>query len=181
VSRFEQSRQSRILRGVTATLVTLILAGCGTGQLTGTSTQGNSTGGANGAAGTIVIRDAEIEFGHPASGSVVHPVHGTAPLQMRIVNEGGTADRLLSVHSGKAESASIGGAVEVPAGQSLVVGSKPTVLPGTHATQITLVGLKEDIHAGLTYPVVLTFEKAGPITLMVPVDNPTTPREPAAE
>ncbi len=43
--------------------------------------------------------------------------------------------------------------------------------------QIVLTGLTEDIRAGLTYPVVLNFERAGQITLAVPVGYPEEPRE----
>lgn len=42
--------------------------------------------------------------------------------------------------------------------------------------QIVLTGLREDIRAGLTYPLVLTFERAGQIRVDVPVGNPSTPR-----
>jgi hypothetical protein len=42
-----------------------------------------------------------------------------------------------------------------------------------------LSGLQEDIRAGLTYPLVLTFERAGEVRLEVPVGNATAPREDA--
>jgi copper(I)-binding protein len=44
-----------------------------------------------------------------------------------------------------------------------------------------LTGLREDITAGPTYPVTFTFERAGQIQVPVPVQNPTGPRENAAE
>ncbi len=43
--------------------------------------------------------------------------------------------------------------------------------------QVVLTGLTEDVRAGLTYPVVLNFEKAGQVTLTVPVGFPSEPRE----
>ena len=43
--------------------------------------------------------------------------------------------------------------------------------------QVVLTGLKEDVRAGLTYPVVLNFERAGQVTLQVPVGFPEEPRE----
>lgn len=49
----------------------------------------------------------------------------------------------------------------------------PTPSPeGTTSAQVVLAGLKQDVKAGLTYPVVLTFQRAGDVTLQVPVGNP---------
>jgi copper(I)-binding protein len=47
------------------------------------------------------------------------------------------------------------------------------------AAQVVLSGLKEDIRAGLTYPLVLNFQVAGQVTLNVPVGYPDKPREDA--
>lgn len=43
--------------------------------------------------------------------------------------------------------------------------------------QVVLTGLTDNVRAGLTYPVVLNFEKAGQVTLTVPVGFPSEPRE----
>lgn len=48
---------------------------------------------------------------------------------------------------------------------------------GSREAQIVLTGLREDIRAGLTYPLVLTFERAGEIRLDIPVGNSSAPRE----
>lgn len=45
---------------------------------------------------------------------------------------------------------------------------------------IVLTGLREDVQAGLTYPLILTFERAGEVRFDVPVANPDTLREDAA-
>lgn len=47
--------------------------------------------------------------------------------------------------------------------------------------QMVLTGLRDDIRTGLTYELVLVFERAGEIRLDVPVGHPQTPREPATE
>jgi copper(I)-binding protein len=44
---------------------------------------------------------------------------------------------------------------------------------GTTSAQVVLTGLKEDLKAGLTYPVVLTFQRAGDVTVQVPIGNPS--------
>ena len=41
--------------------------------------------------------------------------------------------------------------------------------------QVELTGLREDIRAGLTYPIGLTFERAGQVTVMLPVGTPAIP------
>lgn len=48
---------------------------------------------------------------------------------------------------------------------------------GAREAQIVLTGLKDDVRAGLTYPVVFNFERGGQITIDVPVGNPAEPRE----
>lgn len=180
MSRSEPSRRSRA--GAAAALAALLLlTGCGAGQLTATSTQRGSAGGANADAGDILVREAEIEFGDSAPGEVVYPAGTTAPLQMRIVNQGVVADRLVSATSRAASVVHLSGPLEVPAGQVLVVGSRPPAAPGVRTAQITLTGLHEDVRAGLTYELVLVFERAGPVLLHLPVDNPTTPREATSE
>jgi copper(I)-binding protein len=45
---------------------------------------------------------------------------------------------------------------------------------------IVLTGLREDVQPGLTYPLILTFERAGEVRFDVPVANPETLREDAA-
>jgi len=51
--------------------------------------------------------------------------------------------------------------------------SSGVVTPGTTRAQVVLTGLKSDLQVGPTYPVVLTFERAGSVTLQVPVANPS--------
>lgn len=182
MSRIARSRPSRVVIGVGVAVAALLLSGCGAGQLTGTSTQRGSAGGASATVGDIAVRDAEIQFGTGVVAAVVHPAGSSAPLEMRIVNVGGTADRLLSASSPFAAAVEISGVTDIPGGQALVVGGTPTAAaPSTRAAQITMTGLVNDIRSGLTYPVVLTFQKAGPIRLDLPVANPAIPREPAAE
>lgn len=60
----------------------------------------------------------------------------------------------------------------------------PTAAPTTSVAagserevHVVLTGLRQDVRAGLVYEVVLTFEKAGPIKVNVPVGNPGEPRK----
>jgi copper(I)-binding protein len=70
-------------------------------------------------------------------------------------------------------------------------GETPTTAPPTPvappaeetepgAGHIVLTGLHEEIQAGRSYPLVLTFERAGDVRFDIPVANPDTLREEAA-
>jgi copper(I)-binding protein len=59
--------------------------------------------------------------------------------------------------------------------------SSGVVAPGTTTAQVVLTGLKQDLQVGPTYPVVLTFERAGSVTLQVPVANPSENQGPSGE
>jgi len=59
--------------------------------------------------------------------------------------------------------------------------SSGVVAPGTTRAQVVLTGLKSDLQVGPTYPVVLTFERAGSVTLQVPVANPSENQGPSGE
>ena len=61
------------------------------------------------------------------------------------------------------------------AGSTAAAGAAPSTGPspeGTTRAQVVLTGLKQDLQAGLTYPVTLTFQRAGDVTVQVPVGNP---------
>jgi copper(I)-binding protein len=66
-------------------------------------------------------------------------------------------------------------------------GAEPTAVAVPPAAEgepgvgnIVLTGLREDVQAGLTYPLILTFERAGEVRFDVPVASPDTLREDAA-
>lgn len=183
-----------------AMIAALALAGCSAGQVAQTSSQVPAVGGANSGVGQIAVRDVQIEFADQVEGGNVYARGGNAPLRMTIVNAGTGPDRLVSVTSPVATSVQVSGVTAIPGGQALVVEGEPapaaepaeeqgesdssTTTPPVptasetpaDGTQVVLTGLREDIRAGLTYPLVLTFERAGQIRVDVPVGNPSTPR-----
>jgi copper(I)-binding protein len=72
-------------------------------------------------------------------------------------------------------------AAEAPAGaEPAPVAAPPAAEAPPGAGSIVLTGLREDVQAGLTYPLILTFERAGELRFDVPVANPETLREDAA-
>jgi len=172
----------------------LALTGCGAGQIAGTAEQVATVSGSNATVGPIAVRDAVIVFGEEVEGDTVYPRGSDAPMSMTIVNQGAEADRLVSASSAWAGSVEVSGTTEIPGGRAVVVegdtqvtgaaapGGAPTVAPNTtpqpaEAAQIVLTGLLDDLRAGLTYDVVLTFERAGDVRLQVPIGAASAPRE----
>lgn len=155
-------------------LVLFVLAGCGSfeAQLT-------APGGADDTAGTIAVRDARFSASTPRAGDQAYAPGEDAPLTLTIVNSGDATDRLVSVSSPVATGGSVDGDAQILGGFALVSGydqvSPARTLPATVAAEVALTGLREPLRAGLTYPVTLTFERAGAITLQVPVGNPDVP------
>ena len=101
----------------------------------------------------------------------------TAAAFMLITNAGTEADKLIAVKTDVAETAEIhqmkegsGGVMEmspVEGGLEIPVGGSVELKPGSF--HVMLIGLKEDLTAGTSYELTLTFEKAGDVTIVVPV------------
>jgi len=196
VSRSPRTRRTGVA-AIGVVIGALALAGCGAGQITQTSTQVSAVSGAQASVGAIAIRDAEFEYA-PTSNASVYPTGGNAPLRMSIVNSAGTDDKLVSATSPVARSVRITGNAVVSSGRVLLVEGAPApaaaaptsaarssasaAAPADEASgaQIVLVGVNQEIRPGLTYPVTLTFQKAGVVTVQVPVGNPTAPRTASA-
>lgn len=234
VTQVSDPRRNRAQLVIGALIAAVAVAGCGAGQITQTSRQVAAVEGASATGGQISVRNAMIEFDEAAHGAVIHPIGGSAPLQMVIVNTGAEVDRLVAASSPVAESVQISGVLRIPGGQALTVEgapaalaapspaeaapattpsatpgaapstSTPTTAPSTPAPptstpapaaqpapvapppvaqgapgvgNIVLTGLREDVQAGLTYPLILTFERAGEVRFDVPVANPDKLRE----
>ncbi|MDN5914960.1 MAG: copper chaperone PCu(A)C [Pseudonocardia sp.] len=167
-----------------ATAATLALAaGCGAGQISQTANSVTATNGAEGTTGTIAVRDAQLASRPPVAGDALHQLGADVPVKLTIVNQATgrvpgviRPDRLVSVSSPLFGSARITGDTRVTDGHALVAGYDEPVSSltrsGAHRIGITLVGLRSPLRAGLTCPVTLTFERAGTLTLQLPVENP---------
>lgn len=155
------------------------LPACGAGQEAQTANQVTASGGAAGRVGSILVRDAHLVWNGPVQGDTVYEVGADAPIQLTIINtvdDGMAADRLVAVRSPVATSGRITGDARIPDGQVLTAGyAKPAAagtVPPEGTVDILLTGLTSPIRAGLTYPVVFTFERAGDLRLELPVENP---------
>jgi copper(I)-binding protein len=112
--------QNRRVVGATvlAFAATLVLAGCGAGQITQTDTEVPAINGANVQVGTLYIRNATLQF--PPAGPA-YTVGSTAALSLTIVNSGARDDELVGVTSDASRGAVIQGSKVVVARSSLVI------------------------------------------------------------
>ncbi|NUT94535.1 MAG: hypothetical protein HOY78_21205 [Saccharothrix sp.] len=231
----------------------LAAAGCSAGQVTQTDTQVAAVNGASGTAGNIAVRDAQLLF------PVAHGYYqegDSAPVVVLIANNGGDADKLLSVTSDRSGEAEITGDKDLEPGTAISGGadqddagshqtttshatSTSTSSADSHGTsgaatttttpgsttgsatgsttttttsasdtsvsapatttrnpsasvsasakpsepgkvKIVLKGFKGDLRPGQTLRVTFLFEKAGPITLDLPIGATPEPRKEGA-
>jgi hypothetical protein len=179
VSRSQHLKAVR-LRLIPAALglgAVVALAGCSAGQVTETDTQVAAVNGGSGDLNGIAIRNATFTFPSPEA----HYAAGSsAPVQAVLTNVG-PDDKLVQVSSPYAASATLGGDTSLPSRTALHAtgGAEQVQQAETHAdrnVEITLNGLKQDITAGVTIPVTFVFEKAGAVTVQVPVGPDHAPR-----
>lgn len=162
--------------------VLLFATGCGAGQIAQTANHVTATNGAQGRVGPMLVRDAQLVGQPPVTGDTLHEPGADVPVRVTIVHDashsvpGVGADRLVAVSSPSFTAGRVTGDTRVDVGGALAAGyDEPVSAVTTGGTQrigITLLGLREPLRAGLTYPVTFTFERAGPLTLQLPVANP---------
>jgi periplasmic copper chaperone A len=100
----------------------------------------------------------------------------TGAVYMTVDNKSGTADRLtgassdvadkLQIHEMKVENG-VMKMREVVGGLSIPAGGSVALKPGSY--HVMLIGLKKPLTVGEKFPLTLTFEKAGNISVTVPV------------
>jgi len=155
-----------------ATLLTaaLALAGCSAGTVTQTGTVVSQAAGAQGQVGQVLLRDMSIDSGPTET----VPSGAEVPLRGTIINEGATADRLVSVSSPYAVGVRQEGAAVIPGSNAVrIVGAEPVpVGPSDPANRsvagsmrLVLTGVTQQLRAGPTYAVTFTFERAGSVTV----------------
>jgi copper(I)-binding protein len=174
VSRSERIRPTRAALVAGALIGALALAGCGAGQITQTAEQQAAVSGANLTTQHIEIRNAEIEF--PVGGSqrlAAYTAGSSAPVTVSIANDDDLPDRLLSASSPVAESIRVTGDTQIAAHGALTASTTPGGVVGNVGTpiEISLEGLRQDIGPGLSYPVTFVFERAGSVTVDMPMGN----------
>lgn len=182
-------RSSRTGAGalVAGLALTIGLSGCGAGQQASTAEAVTASGGAAGQVGSIEVRNAQFAWTGSVTGGAVYQPGQDVTLQVSIVNDRTVTlpdamapDTLLSVSSPIARSGRIVGDARIGDGQVLTSGyDRPVAsIPTSDTREVTimLLGLTEPLRAGMNYPVVFTFARAGELRLEVPVENPAAPR-----
>ena len=184
---------NRALRAATVGVLLftpLALTACSAGQVNQTSTQLRDKVGPMAQVGALDLR--EIQLAYPTAGS--YAAGDDAELTMGIVNNGSEDDALTGIEgtgfsrvrvtgsaSGTAAPASPTGATSsAPATASgaraldITVPADSTVFLGQNAPTVTLVGLAQDLTPAQTIELTFTFERAGEVTVAVPVAAPSS-------
>jgi copper(I)-binding protein len=122
--------------GVLALGAALVLAGCGAGQITQTSTQQAAVNGTHAQVKNIDLRNAAVQY--PTSGPG-YAAGATPALTLTIVNRDAQDDSLVSVTTEGGGQATIAGSKTIVAGHSLVIGPDDAV-ESTNEVQSTTSG-----------------------------------------
>jgi copper(I)-binding protein len=173
---------NRALRAATIgalLLSPIALSACSAGQVTQTATQERDKVGATAEVGDITVRAAELAY--PSGGR--YEEGDDAELHMAIVNTGTEDDALVDITGDGFDRFRVTGSGTAPAGESPTGGSRDdqidlpadtSVFPGENAPTLTLVGLSESLTTGQAVELTLVFERAGEVTLLVPVSTPSS-------
>jgi copper(I)-binding protein len=180
-----RSRTFAVTSGMAACglAATVLLSGCGAGQLSQTAVQMPAVNGTNAWVGQVNY------------GIALRNLHLRAPQNSDFIKPGSTADMLFVAVNGSADApdrlvsitsdvgrVSLTGSPTVPAGGSLIVGTpdgQPSPLDATEGAKTVeaSVTLTKPISNGLNYDFTFTFEKAGSSTIAVPISAGESPRQ----
>ena len=170
---------NRALRAATMgalLLSPIALSACSAGQVTQTATQDRDKAGPQAQVENITLRSVLIEY--PTSGR--YDQGDDAELRAGIINTSDEADTLLTIESDAFEGVrAIGGdtnAVSDASGFSteldIEIPRDETVFLGGDGPTILLENLSENLTAGQSIELTMTFEQAGAVTVRASVDNP---------
>ena len=155
----------------------LVVTGCGTGQITQTSSQESAVNGTAANVGDIALRNVHLQA--VQTSDFLQP--GTAVQVMFVAsNESPDVDDKLLRISSDVGAVALTGDGSLPAGAALVVGSpdgQTAFMPmGSAAPAAAEVTLSTPITNGLTYNFTFEFEEAGKATVAVPISAGEAPR-----
>lgn len=156
--------------GALALATVVALTGCSSGQVTQTSRQASTVNGASADVGELALRDIRILF--PSGGS--YAKGSTAQLVLVVVNRGLDQDRLVDVTGDFFDSAAVPTDSGTGASVNAPVPAQGSLLFGTSEfPSVELTDLSEEISAADVVTLTFVFDKAGEVTVDVPVANPT--------
>jgi copper(I)-binding protein len=161
-------------------IVAVVLSGCGSGQLSQTASQESAVDGSSAVINNVALRNVHIQAAQ--SGDFLQP-GTTVDLVLVVVNQSpDVADKLVDISSdiGKV---TVTGDSRLPAGGSLFVGTlngqSPKAVNAVEAadTVKATVALSKPITNGPNYNFTFDFEKAGSVSVAVPISAPEGARQ----
>lgn len=177
------------------------MSGCAAAQVAQTAEEPPAVNGAIGKLGKIALRDASLVY--PAQTNGIYAKGSDVELAMTVINRKSADDKLVKVSSKDASDAAYEGSRVVPGNGTLVVGMPAQAgaggaQPTESAAATSAVDSAQDeqsigharvvlrdttvpIRSGQDLKITFTFEKAGSVTMSVPVATPTHPRESGGE
>lgn len=151
-------------RLVAVTAALGLTAGCAAGQVTGTNTQTSTVDGAGANVGDLALRD--ITFESPDGG--LYEAGDSARLLFTVVNRNPLEDdALVDVTSPAFE-----GDLDSDDGLPIELPARVDVSFREDGSVLELTDLAEDLRASVQVDVTFVFEKAGEVTVQVPVAVP---------
>jgi copper(I)-binding protein len=187
---------NRALRAATVGVLLfspLAITACSAGQVNQTSTQARDLSGPSVTVGDLLLR--EVKLAYPTDGT--YAPGDDAQLQMSIVNSGSEDDALIGIKgtgfsevrvtgsaSGTATATPSGAATTTPPAEPTTSGGAraldipipagSAVFLGQNAPTVTLVSLGQELTAAQTLELTFTFQRAGDVTIAVPVAVPAS-------
>jgi len=154
----------------------LILTGCGSGQISQTANQESAVNGSSANAKHIALRNVHLLA--VQSSDYLQPGR-TMPLVFVAANSSPDVnDKLMGITS-DVGAVALTGDLAIPAGAALVVAPAmgQTEAMGSATPPAAEVTLSKPITNGLTYNFTFTFDKAGQVTVAVPISAGETPHQ----
>jgi copper(I)-binding protein len=179
VNRIE-SRSSAVTMALAACglAAAVTLSGCGAGQISQTAGQEAAVNGTSATAGNVTLRNVHLRADQKTD--YVQPGDEVELLFVASNESADTADKLTSITS-DAGTVSLTGDTALPALDVLVVGEPDGQIAALEQTETSdaakaMVDISKPITNGLTYNFTFTFEKAGQVTVPVPISAGESPR-----
>ncbi|BBZ19458.1 hypothetical protein [Mycolicibacterium gadium] len=157
---------------------TVVLSGCGAGQVSQTATQEPAVNGTSANIGQIAVRNAHLRVDQTSD--YVQPGREVELIFVASNNSPDVNDKLLSITS-DVGTVTLSGDTALPATGNLVVGAPDGQITPLESVETVdaaeaKVELTKPITNGLTYDFTFTFEKSGEGTFAVPISAGESPR-----
>ncbi|WP_123029059.1 hypothetical protein [Mycolicibacterium stellerae] len=168
--------------GACGLAVAATLSGCSAGQVAQTATQQAAVNGTAATAGDITLRNVHLRA--PQKSDYVEPGSEVELLFVASNESPDTADKLTGITSDSG-TVSLSGDTSLPAQDVLIVGEPDGQISALEQTETAdaakaTVDIDKPITNGLTYNFTFAFEKAGQITVPVPISAGEAPRRDSA-